>query len=413
MKLSSYEREKLILANEFEYGRNSAYFNWITEDEAQESQNARDILLEELKKLGVQFGFSGSKADMRYLSKGCRLCGEGRWSCLFINGSCNASCFYCPSRQDDATIKPTTNTLEFDTPQKYAQYVNFFGFKGVSFSGGEPFLTFDRTLNYLKEVRKQCSPDIYVWLYTNGSLVKEDQLKMLNDAGLNEIRFDIGAFGYSLEKAETAAKYIDTVTVEIPMAPDHFQTVKDLVLPMKNAGIKHLNLHQLRATPFNVHKMMERDYKFVHGTKVTVFESERLALEVMLDSLKNNGVPVNYCSFLFKSGFQSSAARKRYAAICVLDNEFITQNGYVRSISQDGALFTITYFNPVASGADFTKVERKRIAVFKTDQNPDKMLGEIAEGGIIPLTLTAGFSQKELIDIFNLEILHGGFAEYF
>ncbi|HRZ79846.1 MAG TPA: radical SAM protein, partial [bacterium] len=356
---------------------------------------------------------SGSKADMRYLSKGCRLCGEGRWSCLFINGLCNASCFYCPSRQDDAAIKPTTNTLEFDTPQKYAQYVNFFGFKGVSFSGGEPFLTFDRTLNYLKEVRKQCSSDIYVWLYTNGSLVKEDQLKMLNDAGLNEIRFDIGAFGYSLEKAETAAKYIDTVTVEIPMAPDHFQTVKDLVLPMKNAGIKHLNLHQLRATPFNVHKMMERDYKFVHGTKVTVFESERLALEVMLDSLKNNGVPVNYCSFLFKSGFQSSAARKRYAALCVLDNEFITQNGYVRNISQDGALFTITYFNPVASGADFTKVERKRIAVFKTDQNPEKMLCEIAEGGIIPSTSTAGFSQKELIDIFNLEILHGGFAEYF
>lgn len=413
MKLSSYERERLIISNEFEYGRNSAYFNWITEAEAQAATEERSALVKEIKDLGAQFEFLGSKADSRFLSRGCRLCGEGSWSCLFINGSCNASCFYCPSRQDDAVIKPTTNTLEFDTPQKYAQYVNFFGFKGVSFSGGEPFLTFDRTLNYLKEVRKHCSSDIYVWLYTNGSLVKEDQLKMLNDAGLNEIRFDIGAFGYSLEKAGMAARHIETVTVEIPLAPDHFEIVRDLAVPMKNAGIKHLNLHQLRTTPYNVNKMIDRDYKFVHGTKVTVFESEIKALKVMLHSLKNGGVPVNYCSFLFKSGFQSSAARKRYAELSVQHSELITQNGYIRNISQNGTSFTITYFNPVASGADFTKVERKRIAVFKTDRNPEKMLGEIAEGGIIPLTSTAGFSQKELIDIFNLEILHGGFAEYF
>ncbi|HNW83766.1 MAG TPA: 4Fe-4S cluster-binding domain-containing protein [bacterium] len=181
MKLSSYERERLIISNENEYGRNSAYFNWISEEEAQAAEKERDTLVEEIRTLGAQFDFLGSKADSRFLSRGCRLCGEGSWSCLFINGMCNASCFYCPSRQDDAMIKPTTNTLEFDTPRKYAQYVNFFGFKGVSFSGGEPFLTFDRILNYLKEIRKQCSNEIYVWLYTNGVLIKEEQLKMLKN----------------------------------------------------------------------------------------------------------------------------------------------------------------------------------------------------------------------------------------
>ncbi|HSW60232.1 MAG TPA: radical SAM protein [bacterium] len=392
MKLSTLEREKLIFANENEYGRNSAYFNWVTEAEAESAQTLRDKLLEEIKDLGAQFDFLGSKADSRYLSNGCRLCGEGSWSCLFINGSCNADCFYCPSRQDDAVLKPTTNTLEFETPQKYAQYVNFFGFKGVSFSGGEPFLTFDRTLNYLKELRKKCSPDIYTWLYTNGALVNEEQLKMLKDEGLNEIRFDIGAFGYSLDKAEMAARHIETITVEIPLAPDHFETVRDLVIPMKNAGIKHLNLHQLRVTPYNVSKMIDRDYKFVHGTKVTVFESEINALKVMLHSLKNGGVPVNYCSFLFKSGFQSSAARIRYAKLCVQENEFITQNGYIRNISQNGSSLTVTYYNPSASGADFCRIERKKIAVFN---------------------LKDRFLEKEFHDILNFEILRGGFADYF
>jgi len=392
MKLIYFEKEKLIALNETEYGRNSAYFNWITGEEAAVAQKERDSLIEEIKNLGAQFDFLGSKADSRFLSRGCRLCGEGSWSCLFINGSCNANCFYCPSRQDDAIIKPTTNTLEFETPSKYADYVNFFGFKGVSFSGGEPFITFERTIKYLKEVRKQCNPDIYVWLYTNGSLVNEDQLKMLEDEGLNEIRFDIGAFGYSLDKAEMAARHIETVTVEIPLAPDHFETVRDLVVPMKNAGIKHLNLHQLRVTPYNVSKMMDRDYKFVHGTKVTVFESEIKALKVMLHSLKNGGVPVNYCSFLFKSGFQSSAVRKRYAKLSVSDNEFVTQNGYIRNVSQSGSSITVTYFNPVVSGTDFCRIERKKIAVFNSDN---------------------GFLEKDLHDMLNFEILRGGFADYF
>ncbi|HPY14954.1 MAG TPA: radical SAM protein [bacterium] len=392
MKFTESEREKLILLNEAEYGRNSSYFNWITEEEGTVAQKERDALVKEIKDLGAQFEFLGSKADSRYLSKGCRICGEGGWSCLFINGMCNANCFYCPSRQDDAVIKPTTNTLEFESPQKYADYVNFFGFKGVSFSGGEPFITFDRTLKYMKELRKQCSPDIYIWLYTNGSLVNQEQLKMLKDEGLNEIRFDIGAFGYSLDKAEMAARHIETVTVEIPLAPDHFETVRDLVVPMKNAGIKHLNLHQLRVTPYNVNKMMDRDYKFVHGTKVTVFESEINVLKVMLHSLKNGGVPVNYCSFLFKSGFQSSAVRKRYAKLSVLDNEFITANGYIRNISQSGSSLTVTYFNPVVSGTDFCRIERKKIAVFNSEN---------------------GFSHKDLHEMSNFEIIRGGFADYF
>jgi pyruvate formate-lyase activating enzyme-like uncharacterized protein len=392
MKLSTLEREKQILANESEYGRNSAYFNWITEEEGTAAQKERDVLIKEIKDLGAQFDFLGSKADSRFLSSGCRLCGEGLWSCLFINGSCNANCFYCPSRQDDAVIKPATNTIEFETPEKYADYVNFFGFKGVSFSGGEPFLTFERTINYLKEIRKKCSQSIYIWLYTNGALVKEDQLKMLRNEGLDEIRFDIGAFGYSLDKAEMAARHIETVTVEIPLAPDHFETVRDLVIPMKNAGIKHLNLHQLRVTPHNISKMIDRGYKFVHGTKVTVFESEIKALKVMLHSLKNGGVPVNYCSFLFKNGFQSSAARMRYAKLSVQDSEFITQNGYIRNISQSDSSITVTYFNPVASGADFSRIERKKVAVFN---------------------LKNGFSEKEFHEILNFEILKGGFADYF
>ncbi len=39
---------------------------------------------------------------------------------------------------------------------------------------------------------------MHVWLYTNGTLATVDILTQLRDAGLDEIRFDIGATDYNL-----------------------------------------------------------------------------------------------------------------------------------------------------------------------------------------------------------------------
>jgi len=120
--------------------------------------------------------FKDTKPFYRQISKGCKLCGAGFWSCLFITGKCNANCFYCPTSQTNDDL-PTTQGLSFESASAYAEYVNYFKFKGVGFSGGEPFLVFDRVVEFLKKLRKKCAPDLYVWLYTNGILVDEIKLK--------------------------------------------------------------------------------------------------------------------------------------------------------------------------------------------------------------------------------------------
>ena len=166
---------------------------WLSGGQAEKAKRKRENLLNEI---GDNFLFKETKPYFNQISKGCMICGQGKWSCLFITGKCNAGCFYCPAPQLQDEV-PTSQNLNFETADAYAEYINFFKFKGVSFSGGEPLLFFDRTLEYLQKIREKCSPNIYTWMYTNGILADENKFKLLAEAGLDEIRFDIGATKYS------------------------------------------------------------------------------------------------------------------------------------------------------------------------------------------------------------------------
>jgi pyruvate formate-lyase activating enzyme-like uncharacterized protein len=332
---SENRKNRLILSNKNEYPESYNVLSWISEEKAIDERAKRDSLIKQILRTG-KIGASDAKLDMNRLSPGCQLCTQGLWSCLFINGRCNCRCFYCPSAQNDVG-NPTTNTLTFTDPLDYAAYIRAFSFKGVSISGGEPFLTFDKSLAFIESVRKNCSEDIHIWLYTNGSRVTKDKLKALRDAGLNEIRFDIGATNYKLKKVSMAAGIIPVVTVEIPAVPDHKETLTDLLIPMADSGISFLNLHQLRLTPHNFRHLSNRGYTFLHGEKVTVLESELAALEILLVTLDNNiDLGVNYCSFIYKNRFQKAAARRRSAVEILKPFEEITENGYIRSFSVKG-----------------------------------------------------------------------------
>lgn len=103
-------------------------------------------------------------------------------------GRCNASCFYCPTSQDE-TAEPLSNGIPFATPDDYAEYVSLFGFTGASISGGEPLLTLDRTLAYLTAVRRRCGDSVHLWMYTNGTLLTQEIAgrQQLSPAGFRDV----------------------------------------------------------------------------------------------------------------------------------------------------------------------------------------------------------------------------------
>ncbi|MDY0162570.1 radical SAM protein [Desulfobotulus sp.] len=318
-----------------EYGEGVGRLVFAEGERAVQAMEERRMLLSAVAGV-VTPGCKGTKPDMSRLSPGCALCAAGQWSCLFINGCCNASCFYCPAPQKELGL-PVSQGLTFASPEGYAEYVAALGFKGVSFSGGEPLLTLDRTLSYLRAVRERLGKKVHIWMYTNGILADAAKLKTLGAAGLDEIRFDIGAMGYSLEKAILAVDHIPTVTIEIPAIPEEEALLMLKMPEMAKAGIRYLNLHQLRLTPHNLPRLLERNYTYIRDAHLTVMESEITALRLLRFS-RDMDLPlgVNYCGFAYKHRFQQVGLRMKTSPLAAFSDEGLTENGYLRQLILEG-----------------------------------------------------------------------------
>lgn len=326
------EKKRIVEAIQNKYGEEYRNFKWITDEEAETAEAERSSIIDSIKG-SLLWRYNGTKPYYMDISPGCRHCGEGTWSCLFINGKCNGRCFFCPSEQTE-TGEPVTNALQFTSPQDYLDYLSIFGIKGVSISGGEPLLTVDRSIRFLSAVQKRFGNEIHKWLYTNGILLSEEILKRLKDAGLDEIRLNLFANNYDVEKIRLASRYIDTVTVEIPAIPEDYDRLCDLLPKMIDSGVRFLNLHQLRCTTYNFKKFIARGYTFLHGQDATVLESELTALKLIKYASESDiHLPVNYCSFVYRNNFQRIRARQRSAPCLAKPYEEITGTGMIRSLS--------------------------------------------------------------------------------
>ena len=303
-----------------------------------------------------------SKPYINDLSPGCETCINGTWSCLFINTMCTRNCFYCPQdrTKKNESLPQTDKHIKFTSPKDYVNYLKKFHFKGIGISGGEPFLVFDRVIEYIKSIRDCLGSQHYIWIYTNGDLVTEDKLKRLKDAGLNEIRFDISAADYNLKPASLAAKYIHNIAVEIPVIPEDLDIVKSNLKKFEDIGVKYLNLHQLMMNSYNRAAFNKRNYTVtntnIYRNDSPVIESELAALDILKHALKiKSGLGVNYCSRCYKARFQGKAYRKRYASVCRDESESVTRTGYLMRCSINGTPEELTHTRGVFNHRGKTK----------------------------------------------------------
>lgn len=326
--------------NRSQYPEFGDQIKWIGYEEAIEKEEERNLIFNKLDNK-LNWSFKNTKPWINSLSKGCELCGEGEWSCLFITGKCNAKCFYCPASQQTDGI-PSTQLTSFDNVNDYIQYLEYFGFKGASLSGGEPLLVFERTLEYVKSIKRYFGDKIYLWMYTNGILGSQEIYKQLADAGIDEVRFDIGATNYDLKYLELAKGIIPNLTVEIPAVPEEFNKLKQIIPELEKLGVTNLNLHQLRLTNYNAQKLLRKKYTFLHGEQATVLESELTALKIIEFIADDNfKIGVNYCAFNFKNRFQKAGFRRKIAAKYTESNEQLTENGFLRTISVNDKFYFI------------------------------------------------------------------------
>jgi len=308
---------------------------WLSEKEAKFATKERKALLKSLSGK-VQYSFRGDKLHIGKLSPGCLICGQGGWSCLFLNyNTCTANCFFCPRSHSKKNGNLTVfEGLTLKKPDDYVDLLSKFGYRGVSFSGGEPFLSFEKLLLFIKKIRKRFNDDMYIWVYTNGDLVTKGKLITLKEAGLNEIRFNIAARGYDLQSTALAAQIINIVTVEIPVIPEDYKIVTESLRKLYEIGVNHLNLHTLVASSDNYHKLVDRGYTFFHYYNIPVLESDLTALKIIQYAVRNKlNLPINYCTDPYRVRFQSKNHRKITGGFMKGEFEQITEAGFLRNLS--------------------------------------------------------------------------------
>lgn len=256
-------------------------------------------------------------------------------------------------------------------------------------------------------------------MYTNGILADDKKFRKLAAAGLNEIRFDIGATGFRLDKVKLAKGIISTITIEIPAVPEEKEKLKQMLPEMIAAGVSNLNLHQLRLTLYNAPQLSKRKYTFIHAEQPVVLESELAALEILnYAKEKHLNIGINYCSFHFKNRFQKAGYRKQLANKLAEPDDIITENGYIREKTDNTIIYrkiTLRDVKTDENGFEEFKLKYKSFKLKKEVVLQKQNLSEEVEKSIHQLIRNRSGeipADQLLFKIWQMETIEKGLREY-
>lgn len=218
-----------------------------------------DTLLSEigsLKNLENRTLFVGNESKF---APGCRSCllGTGL-SAVRKTNKCNIACKFCYNYGELDDIPPVGEGMwEIGGTKFYEKDIDLLlsTYKkptGITYVYLEPFMEIEK---YYSIIRKFKAAQVYQHMYTNGTLATEENLKALGEAGLDEIRFNLGAANCSdkvIESIRIAKKYIKNVGIETPMTPEFFedffnkkQAILDTKVDFINCAELHLNQNNI------------------------------------------------------------------------------------------------------------------------------------------------------------------------
>ena len=152
---------------------------------------------------------------------------------------------------------------------------------GVAYVYLEPFLEIEV---YYGIIRKFRDAGVYQHLYTNGTLATRENLKALGEAGLDELRFNLGASDCAdrvIEAIGIAKEYIPMVGIETPMTPrlyERFLEKKDAILA---TGLDFMNCAELHINPNNLENYWGEDLYMYRLGYLSPLWSHELTLKLM------------------------------------------------------------------------------------------------------------------------------------
>ncbi len=242
-----------------------------------------------LKTLGGRSHYVG---NAKRFPKGCKSClmGSGL-SAIRRTNKCNITCKFCYNYGELDQIAPVGEGLwEIGGTKFYERDIPLLldiqpKPTGISYVYLEPFMEIEKYYGIISIFH---SAGIHQHLYTNGLLATEETLKALGDAGLDEIRFNLGASACNdqvIQNIAIAKKYIPQVGIETPMTRsffDGFMKKKDAILA---TDLDFINCAELHLNPNNLGNYMgENMYMYRLGYLSPIISHDlTLALMKMAD----------------------------------------------------------------------------------------------------------------------------------
>ena len=192
-------------------------------------------------------------------AKGCKSCllGTGL-SAIRKTNKCNIECRFCYNYGELDCIPPIGEGMwEIGGTKFYEKDLDLLlsmGNRptGVSYVYLEPFMEIEK---YYGVIRKFREAGIHQHMYTNGILCTEESLRALGEAGLDELRFNLGATNCSdkvIEHIRIAKKYIPNIGIETPMTPEFFESFLRKNERILATGLDFINCAELHLNANNI-----------------------------------------------------------------------------------------------------------------------------------------------------------------
>ena len=191
--------------------------------------------------------------------QGCRSCLTGTGlSAIRKTNKCNLQCPFCYNYGEMDCIPPIGDGLwEIGGTRIYEEDLELLlriqrKPTGIAYVYLEPFMEIEE---YYGIIRRFHEAGIHQHMYTNGTLCTPENLRALGEAGLDELRFNLGASGCSdrvIASIAEAKKHIPQVGIETPMTRElweQFMAKKGQIL---SAGADFMNCAELHLNDNNL-----------------------------------------------------------------------------------------------------------------------------------------------------------------
>jgi len=363
------------------------------------------------------------------LTEGCAQCVKGKKMVLFITGLCPQKCFYCPVSEDkfssDRIFANEWEIKDENNPVEMIEECILTEATGCGITGGDPLVKMERTCNYIKILKKEFGKSFHVHLYTTLSLVTEKNLKMLYEAGLDEIRFHPDLDNdKNWNRLSLAKKYSWKIGVEIPVVPGYEEKTKKL-MDFIEEKIEFLNLNELEFSDTNAshYKLDKMNFKQKDHVSYGIRGSQELALK-LLEYGKNKKYTIHFCTAKLKNMVQMGSRLKIRAKNSSAHFDKLTSDGFLyrgaaylkgfepgfnyqkklstrnkKDIIELGEITKKLVKTNILKIDDFS-LDLPRMRLLLSAKKTEKLKKELKKSGLIPALVT----EYPTSDFFTLEL---------